>query len=255
MLKIEGLSVVRGNRTVLDDVTFCLRPHRFTALLGKNGSGKSTLIACINRELPYKGKIVYGENDLALWRAKERAKQIAILPQTLASVAFSVRELVAFGRGPYLPFMGRLGETDRAAIEASMEKAGVKAFADRRVDELSGGERQLAYLAMILAQNARLLVLDEPTTFMDVDKENGFWKLLCGIKRDGKKTVFAAMHDLNAAMRYADDLVVLDGGKLRFCGDKQTCAQEEVLEDVFGVKAYEIEVGGEKRRIYTFDEA
>ena len=121
MLEIKDLSVKFGSRKVLDNVSFSLRPHRLTVLVGHNGSGKSTLFNCVNQQLPYTGTITEGEKDLALTPPRERARAIAILPQTMPSPHITGRELVALGRNPYLDFTGRLREKDRRAVEVALE--------------------------------------------------------------------------------------------------------------------------------------
>ena len=168
MLEIKNLSLRLGHRQVLDDVSFPLRPHRLTVLVGRNGSGKSTLLNCVNQQLPYTGTITEGEKNLALIPARERAKSIAILPQSLPSPHITGRELVSLGRNPWLDFTGRLTDTDKQAVEAALRDADAAELAGRYVDTLSGGEKQRVLLAMILAQNTPIALLDEPTAALDL---------------------------------------------------------------------------------------
>ena len=238
MLEIKNLSVKQKGIPVLENISFRLRPHRFTALLGLNGTGKSTLISCINQQLPYVGSIAFSDRDLTFMNPKERAMHLAVLPQLLTSPPYTVEELVAFGRHPYLDFTGRLRDTDKKAIEDCLELTGANAFRLKRADQSSGGERQLAYLSMILAQDARVLILDEPTTFMDMERELQFFELITDVKTKRKKTLLVAMHNLNLAVRYADDILILDDQQIRFFGDTQECLSQQIIEQVFHVTAH-----------------
>lgn len=241
MLEIKNLRVCRNKRTVLDDVTLTVTPHKLTALIGKNGCGKSTLVSCINQTVPYTGEISFSGRNLALIRPKERACLLSFLPQTLFIPHVTVSELVTMGRNPYVDIGKHLTSRDREAVRDAISAIGMEAFSDRYLDELSGGERQKAYLAMTLAQDTRVMILDEPTTYMDMAYEHAFLDLLDSLKRHRKKTLLVVMHNLNQAVRYADRLTVLDGGKIVFDGETSDCIQSGVIEQVFGVRRYTAE--------------
>lgn len=247
MLEIKNLSVQFGKRQVLSDVSFTLRPHRLTVMVGRNGAGKSTIFGCVNQQLPYTGTIREGEKDLALTPPRERAKAIAILPQSLPSPHITGGEMTCLGRNPYLDFTGRLTDADREAVEQALRDADAAELAERYVDTLSGGEKQRIALAMILAQNTPIALLDEPTAHMDLGYEAGFLELLQRLKKDRKKTFLLILHDLNLAARYADDLIVLDGGEVVFSGSKAECLEREILEQTFCLKRYTLSDGGEER--------
>ena len=238
MLIFHNVSVRLGGKELLQNVSFTLRPHRLTALVGKNGSGKSTLLACVNQRLPYTGTIREGEKDLALIPLKERAKSIAILPQTLPAPHITGRELVSLGRSPYLDFTGRLREGDMQAVDRALAEANAADLAERYVDTLSGGEKQRIALAMILAQNTPIALLDEPTAHMDQAQEAAFLDRLQELKRKRKRTFLVVLHDLTLAAEYADDFVVLEEGKLVFAGTKEECLKEEILEKTFSLRRY-----------------
>lgn len=241
MLEIKNLSVRFGQRQVLENVSFSLRPRRLTALVGCNGSGKSTLLNCINQQLPYTGTITWSGRNLTGITPRERAKSVAILPQTLPSPHITAWELAAFGRNPYLDFTGRLREGDREAVEAALRDADARELADRYVDTLSGGEKQRVLLAMILAQNTPVALLDEPTAHMDLRYEAAFLELLQKLKVEQNKTFLVILHDLTQAVRYADDLIVLDRGRVVFAGSKEECLEREILEKTFGLRRYAAE--------------
>ena len=241
MLEIKNLSVRYGEKTVLDNLSFALRPHRLTVLVGRNGAGKSTLFGCVNQQVAYTGTITEGEKNLALIPPRERAKSIAILPQSLPSPHITGRELVGLGRNPYLDFTGRLTATDKRAVENALQDADAQELAARYVDTLSGGEKQRILLAMILAQNTPIVLLDEPTAHLDLGYEAAFLELLRKLKKERKKTFLLILHDLNLAARYADDLIVLDGGHMVFSGTKEECLEKKILEETFGLRRYTVE--------------
>ena len=253
MLEIENLSVGFGNRQVLSDVSFSLRPHRLTVMVGRNGSGKSTLLSCINQQIPYTGTICDGQRNLALTPPRERAQAIAILPQALPAPHITAREMVSLGRNPWLDFTGRLTGADKQAVEAALRDADALELAQRYTDTLSGGERQRVALAMILAQNTPVALLDEPTAHMDLKYEAAFLELLQKLKQERKKTFLVVLHDLTLAARYADDLIVLDGGKMVFSGSKEDCLEQRILEKTFGLRRFAIAAEGEKRIFFAAD--
>lgn len=241
MLEFNQVSVRLGGKQILQDVSFALRPHRLTVLVGRNGSGKSTLLACANQQLAYTGSILEGEKNLALLMPRERAKTVAILPQTMPTPHVTGWEMAAFGRNPYLDFTGRLTETDRKAVDAALSDASAAELADRYTDTLSGGELQRVRLAMILAQNTPIVLLDEPTAHMDQHHEAAFLNLLTQLKIRKKKTFLVVLHDLTLAAEYADDLVVLEEGRVIFVGTKEECLAKEILEKTFSLKRYTAE--------------
>lgn len=254
MLNVQNLSAAYHGTVILDQVGFSLTPHTVTAVLGKNGCGKSTLVSCINQQMRYTGKISYGDQNIALMSLRERAKAIAILPQVLELPHVTVEELVMFGRNPYLDFGRRPATEDHEAVQRAMEQTGVVSFRKKMVDALSGGERQKAYLAMILAQQTRLVILDEPTTYMDMENEAAFLEMLLQLKKKHKKTLLVIMHDLAQAIRYADHIIVLNDHRVVFDGTNEECLEGGVLEEVFHVKRHMFEEDGEKYVVFTAKE-
>ena len=235
MLEFDRVCVAHRGRDILREVSFSLRPHRITALLGRNGSGKSTLIRCVNGLQRYTGEIRLDGVSLALTPPRERARKIGILPQILPETSLTVRALAALGRNPYVDAAGRLSPEDRRMVAEALRAAGMEAFADRSLRELSGGERQRAFLAMLLAQNTRILLMDEPTTYLDVDARRELRELIRTLAKKQKKTLLVVLHDLNEAIELADDVVILEEGEMRFCGDVQACLDAHALEDCFHV--------------------
>lgn len=231
MLKCENIRVGE----ILDGISFEVRKNSFTAVLGKNGSGKTTLARCIMSERKYSGGITLDGAVLRDIPPRERAKKIAYLPQSLPSPNITVRELVSLGRNPHTTLSGRLSKNDARAIENALESAEMLEFSNRLLPTLSGGEKQRAYLAMTLAQDAEILLLDEPTAYMDMSAAAEFVKLLSRID----KTLIVIMHDLTLAAKYADDVLVLAVGKQAFFGSKKECLEKEIIEKTFDVRKIE----------------
>jgi len=238
MLEFDRVSVMLGGRQVLKNVSFHLQPHKITVLLGRNGSGKSTLLQCVNQCRRYTGEIRLNGENIALLMPRERARQIALLPQQLPETELRVCELAVLGRTPYAGPSGRLARSDREAVAEAMRMAGVEALAERSSTTLSGGERQRACLAMLLAQNARIALLDEPTAYLDVDARRELRESIALLACKQKRTLLVVMHDLNEAVRMADNIVVLDAGEGRFFGTRQECLDAHILEECFGVRRY-----------------
>lgn len=249
MLEFCDLSVSYDKKTVLEKICFQLREHRLTALLGRNGSGKSTLVSALNQQISYTGQILLQGQDVAVMRPKARAKQIAVLPQILPAPHILVEELVSFGRSPYLDFTGRLTDEDRELVDKAIADAEAEDLRGRYADTLSGGERQRVYLAMILAQNTPIVILDEPTAHMDQQHEAAFLRCLQKLKPE--KTFLVILHDLTLAAQFADDLAVIDQHKLVFTGERKQCLEQEILELTFSVKKYVLEQDGQRLTFFS----
>lgn len=243
MLKISDLSLTLGNAQILNGISFSLMPGQLTVLLGANGSGKSSLLGCVNQQHPYSGHIFAGDAELAARSPRERAKLVAILPQQLPAPHITAWEMAAFGRNPYLDLTGRLTGEDKRILSDALAAADALNLADRYVDTLSGGERQRVALAMILAQNAPIALLDEPTAHMDPRFEDSFLALLSRLAREQGKTILVVIHDINAAIRYADSLLILEKGRLVFSGSREACLAQKVLENTFSLNRHDTQDG------------
>ena len=250
MLEIKNISVIKNKKEILRDVSFSVKPHTITAIIGKNGSGKSTLISCLTGESKYKGSIFFSDDDISLLSSRQRARIVSLLPQNLPAVLITVEKLVEMGRNPYTDIGKRLSEKDKNQIEKAIESAGITDICHKKLTEISGGERQKAYIAMVLSQNTRVIALDEPTTYMDVQVEKTFVSLIRELKEKHKKTLLVVMHDLSRAVEIADNILLLDDGKVKNFGKTQDVLQSGAIEEVFGVARYECELGGEKRIIF-----
>lgn len=238
MLQITDLNVSYGKKQVLKNINLAIKPHTVTAVIGKNGSGKSTLVSAINGQTPYTGSIHFAGQDIRLLPSREKAKLISVLPQVLTSPHITVEQLVKMGRNPYVDIARRFAPNDVQAVREAIETMGIQPLADRYVDRISGGERQKAYLAMTLAQKTRMMIFDEPGTYMDMAHERQFMETLSSLQKTMHKTVVIVMHNLATAIKYADRLVVLDSGQVVFDGTREECLDRRVVEQVFGVKKH-----------------
>ena len=238
MLKIENLSAFYGKKQVIFDLSFELERGKFTAILGRNGSGKSSLLSCLASQKRYSGKIMLGEREISEIPPRERAKMLSYLPQNLPLTQFTVLETVAFGRDPYISF--KLTDSDNEIIEKSIERCGISHLRNKKLTEISGGERQMVYLVMALAQDADVIMLDEPTTYMDAPNAREFLSTLKSAQSEGK-TVVAVMHDLTAAVKYADNIILIDEGRIVFAGSREECIGSGEIERVMGVEKHSLD--------------
>lgn len=237
-LVARGLGVRFGKSTVLGDVDIELHPGSLLAIVGPNGSGKSTLLRALARLQPASsGQVLLDGRAIASLSAREVARRLSILPQGPGAPAgMTVRELVGQGRFAHLGLMGRAGPGDRGAIESALALTGVTDLADRPVDHLSGGERQRAWIALALAQEAPVLLLDEPTTFLDVGHQFEVLALVRRLADERGLSVALVLHDLGHAARYADRIVVLDAGRVVAQGSAAEVLDDELVARVFGVR-------------------
>ncbi|MFP8968254.1 Fe(3+) dicitrate ABC transporter ATP-binding protein FecE [Pokkaliibacter sp. CJK22405] len=237
-LYCDRLSLGYGKETIVRDVSLNLPRGRITALLGPNGCGKSTLLKALAGVLaPLAGEVHFQHKSLKAWSPKRLAQQLALLPQSpVVPESIQVAELVAYGRSPYTRLWGRLSAEDHRAIHAAMDACGVTALAQRVVSELSGGQRQRVWLAMVLAQQTDYLLLDEPTTYLDMSHQVELMDLLGQLHQQGK-TVVTVLHDINQACRYCDHLVVMKAGRIVTEGAPAEVMTEQLLAEVFGLDA------------------
>jgi iron complex transport system ATP-binding protein len=239
VLEARQLSLAYGPRLVVRDLELAIGRAAVTALIGANGSGKSTILRALSRLLsPLHGAVLLDGKAIHQQPTREIAKRLAFLPQRGESPeGLTVYELVANGRFPHRSALGGLGASDRDAIERAIRTVALEALSDRPIDLLSGGERQRAFIAMALAQETEYLLLDEPTTFLDLRHQLEVLDLVRGLHRDAGKTVVMVLHDLNLAARYADRIVAVRGGNIVAAGVPDAVVHPEVLKEVFGVTA------------------
>ena len=238
VLEGRGVTFAYEGRTVLDGVDVAFSARELVALVGPNGAGKSTLLHVLLGLLPVKGgQVSLLGRPLTELSRREIAQRVAFLPQqTHSDFAFTVRELVGMGRMPHLKRFQPEGEADARAVERALEQTGTAAFAHRFASELSGGERQRVLLARAVAQTTDVLVLDEPTSSLDVAHQLEVVHLLRRLAEDGK-SVIVALHDLSLAARFADRIIVISAGKIAAEGPPRAVITEELLARHFRIRA------------------
>jgi iron complex transport system ATP-binding protein len=239
-LSAQEVEVAYGSRRALAGVTLDVEPGRLLGVIGPNGSGKSTLVRVLaGLRQPDGGAVRLDDRPLAGIPARERARSIAVVPQeTHLAFPLRVRELVRLGRSPYTGGFGWEGAADHRIVDEAMVRAEVSALADRRVDELSGGERQRAVVARALAQEPRVLLLDEPTASLDLRHAVVLLDLLRDLARDRGLAIAVVLHDLNLAAMYCDRLALLSEGRLHAVGPPSEILEYEDLCAVYGTELY-----------------
>lgn len=237
MFELRDVAFKVSDRVLLEPLTLQFEPRRVIGLIGHNGSGKSTLIKLLARQqAPAQGEIRFESKPLADWQGRALARKVAYLPQHTPSAAgLRVRELVRFGRYPWHGPLGRFGAVDRERVEEAMTLTGVDGFADRLVDTLSGGERQRVWLAMLVAQDADCLLLDEPISALDVAHQVEVLSLVQSLSRSRGLGVVVVLHDVNMAARFCDEIVALRGGRLCARGTPGELMTSERLQDIYGI--------------------
>jgi iron complex transport system ATP-binding protein len=237
MLKIERLTVAYDSRVVLQDVSFGVDSGEVVALVGPNGAGKSTLIRAASGVVPLRqGEVHINGSRLSSLSTMERARYLAVVPQARSlPPAFSVYETVLLGRTPHLGWLGRSGPQDRERVRYALEQTEMLALADRPVGELSGGEQQRVLLARALAQDTPVLLLDEPTTHLDLQHRESLIRLIRDLAVHRGLAILMVLHDLNLAALYSDRVALLVEGRLRAIGPPSAVVTAKGLSEVYGI--------------------
>jgi iron complex transport system ATP-binding protein len=237
MLQIDNLTVKYGQRGVLDDVSFAVNSGEVVALVGPNGAGKSTLIRAVSGVIPVEsGQVRINGRLLSGLPTMERARHLAVVPQARSlPPAFTVYESVLLGRTPHLGWLGRTGPHDHERVQFALEHTQMLPLADRYVGELSGGEQQRVLLARALAQETPVLLLDEPTTHLDLQHRESLIRLIRELAQQKELAILMVLHDLNLAGLYADRVALLVAGQLQAIGSPAEVLTEEQLSRVYQI--------------------
>ncbi|MGW3290156.1 ABC transporter ATP-binding protein [Streptomyces sp. NPDC001002] len=237
-LRARDLHLAYDGRTVVEDLELTVPTGRVTAIVGANACGKSTLLRALARLLaPHKGVVELDGAALRSIPTRELARKVGILPQTpVAPEGLTVGDLVGRGRAPHQTWWRQWSEADQRAVHGALAATGLTDLADRPVDELSGGQRQRAWIAMAVAQGTPVLLLDEPTTYLDLAHQVDVLDLVTDLNRREGRTVVMVLHDLNQACRYADHVIAMKAGRIVAEGAPAQVVTEEIVEHVFALR-------------------
>ncbi|REJ11146.1 ABC transporter ATP-binding protein [Halobacillus trueperi] len=238
-MSMQDLGIAYGEVKIVEDLNLHIPEGEITTIIGPNGCGKSTILKTMSRLLEPKSGVVYLDGKaIHKESTKQIAKKMAVLPQTpQAPSGLTVYELVSYGRFPHQRGFGKLTDEDRDIIQWALEVTGVLQFSERPIDALSGGQRQKVWIAMALAQGTELLLLDEPTTYLDLAHQLEVLTLLEKLNKEEGRTIVMVLHDLNHAARFADHLVALNSGKIIKEGTAHEVMTSSVLRRVFNIDA------------------
>ncbi|AJY73830.1 ABC transporter ATP-binding protein [Paenibacillus beijingensis] len=237
-LEARGLGLSYGDTFIFKDLNLTIPEGKITVFIGSNGCGKSTLLRSMARLMkPQHGSVVLSGGDIASMSTKEVARKLAILPQgPTAPEGLTVLQLVKQGRYPYQSWLKQWSAEDEEAVSSALEATGLSDLAERAVDSLSGGQRQRAWIAMTLAQQTPVILLDEPTTYLDLTHQIEVLDLLYEMNDRERRTIVMVLHDLNLACRYADHIVAIRQGKIQAQGRPDEVVTTELIEAVFQLK-------------------
>lgn len=250
MIQIKNLSCFYEKKQIIKDISVDFEAGKLYAVIGPNGSGKTTFLHSIAKINKAQGELfIDGENYNCIGR-REFAKKLALLPQEHNIPDMSVCELVSAGRYPYLDISGKLGTEDLQAVENAMKATDTERFAEQNVKKLSGGERQRAYIAMLCAQDTPYVLLDEPTSHLDISCAFDVMRLMC-LMRDNGKCVIAVLHDLSLALKYADEVILICNGEMVSAASPIETVCGGDLEHVFGVRCTVAEINGNTEFIFS----
>lgn len=235
-LRADRVTLGYDKRVISSELSVAVPPGSFTVIIGPNACGKSTLLRSLSRLLtPTAGTVLLDGKEISRYRAKEVAKRIGMLPQTsIAPEGISVADLVARGRYPHQKLLQQWSAEDEDAVAMALAATHLQDLSSRLVDELSGGQRQRVWVAMVLAQQTKLLLLDEPTTFLDIAHQIELMELFGALHSDGH-TLVAVLHDLNQAARYATHLIAMKDGQVVAEGPPEEVVTVQTVADVFGI--------------------
>lgn len=250
MIEVKNIIKKYSNKTVVDNVSVNIEKGKITSFIGPNGAGKSTVLSIITRLIKKdNGQVIIEGKKLEEWDKKELSKKIAILKQSNnINLKLTIRELVTFGRFPHSE--GRITKEDNKYIDRAIEYMKLKDIEDKYIDELSGGQKQMAYIAMVIAQNTEYVFLDEPLNNLDMKHSVEMMKILRNLCDELGKTVVLVMHDINYTSCYTDYIAALKDGKLVKYGKTEDIIKKEILEEIYEIKFDVREINGDKICIY-----
>jgi len=242
-LGARELTLGYGATTIVDGLTVDVAAGAVTAIVGPNACGKSTLLRGLARLMnPVAGQVILDGSDITRLRTKEVARKLGLLPQSsIAPEGITVADLVTRGRFPHQTMLRQFSRDDQQAVADAMAATGVTAIAGRPVDQLSGGQRQRVWIAMVLAQQTPLILLDEPTTFLDIAHQIELLDLFADLNAEQGRTIVAVLHDLNHACRFADQIIAMKAGSIVAQGNPAEIVTADLVEEVYGLRCQVID--------------
>ncbi|OPX06464.1 ABC transporter ATP-binding protein [Mycobacterium sp. AT1] len=242
-LGARDLSLGYGATPIVEGLTVDVAPGAVTAIVGPNACGKSTLLRGLARLMsPAAGQVILDGSDISRLRTKDVAKRLGLLPQSsIAPEGITVADLVTRGRFPHQTMLRQFSRADQQAVADAMAATGVTAIAGRPVDQLSGGQRQRVWIAMVLAQQTPLILLDEPTTFLDIAHQIELLDLFADLNAEQGCTIVAVLHDLNHACRFADQIIAMKAGAIVAQGNPADVITATLVEEVYGLECQVID--------------
>ncbi len=248
MIEIKDVSAGYGNKIINQNISCRFKENTFTAIIGKNGCGKTTLVKSIlGLSHIQSGEIIIDGTSQRDLSAGDLAKYIAYLPQNRNTPDITVERMILHGRFPYLSYPRRYSKKDYEMVDNVINKLDIEELRGKLVSKLSGGERQKVYIAMALAQNTKVLILDEPSTYLDITYQLELMRLLDIIKEEGK-TIIAVLHDINAALQHADNILIMDSGRIVEYGNPNEIYDSRIIDTIFGIRsAYVTDINNTKQ--------
>lgn len=248
LMEVKHVSFSYGKNTILSDLSFAVKEGNITTVMGANGCGKSTLFSLMTKnQTPGKGKILLEGKNIANLRFIDFAKRVSIVHQyNSAADDITVERLVSYGRTPYQKMLGTRIKEDEELVERAMEVTGILPYRDREIAALSGGQRQRVWIAMALAQNTKILFLDEPTTYLDIRYQLEILELVKKLNREYGITILMVLHEINQAITYSDEVIGLKDGSIVMQGKPQEVITAESMKELYGVSLKVVEVEGKK---------
>lgn len=250
MIKLKNIIKKYGEKPIIDNVSVDIPKGQVIAFIGENGAGKSTLLSIISRTLSKNnGEVYIDDKELSKWDNNELSKKISILKQSNnLNIRLTVKELVSFGRFPYSK--GKLNKEDKKIIDDAIKYMGIEHLQDRYLDELSGGQKQMAFISMIIAQDTEYIFLDEPLNNLDMHHCVKIMKNVKKLAREKNKTIIIVIHDINFISLYADHIIAMKDGKIVENNKKEEVIKEPILKEIYGMDIKVKNIDGQNICLY-----
>lgn len=252
MIKLDNINAGYNKVAIIKNINIAFEEGSITSIVGKNGCGKTTLLkTAANLLEPFSGEITISGKNISSIPNKELAKKISFLPQLRTVPNITVFNLVMHGRYPYLGFSRTPQKEDREIVDKAIENMGLHEYKNKNIQELSGGQRQKVYIAMVLAQDTDIIFLDEPTTYLDVNHQLEILEIVKRLKGMGK-TVVMVLHDLNNALSYSDKICLMESGEVVIYDTPQAVFESKEIDRIFKVSSEQVSIGEEGAKQYVF---